>query len=188
MWSAGPELDLSRQHLFGWGDIPIACAEIENNGALEKFDISGNTLYREGAKLLAEALRGNQRMVELNVARNGIGVDGTLAIAKTIPTMGALTSLDMSNNVLATKASGKALSEMLSSNSVLKELDVSNSAQHLSGSSWGGADGPGFATALAVGIGVNAALTSLDISNNELVRGGKYAGPDVPDVSGERER
>jgi Leucine-rich repeat (LRR) protein len=183
--ATGPELDLSGQHLRGWGDIPIVCAEIENNGALEKFDISGNTLYREGTKLLAEALRGNQRMVELNLARNGMGSDGAMAIAKTSPTMEALTSLNMSHNMLATRAAGKALSEMLRSNSVLKELDASKNAQNPSGSSLHGADGPGFATELAVGIGVNAALTSLDISNNELVPeheylgGGQYADPDV---------
>ena len=68
--------------------------------ALEKFDISDNALYGEGTKILAEALSGNQVMVELNLARNRMGTDGAMDIAKTIPTMGALTSLNVSNNYI----------------------------------------------------------------------------------------
>ena len=73
---------------------------------------------------------------------------------------------------MATKEAGKALGEALAANSVLKELDVSNSTwtervnyQHvLKG------DGPGFAMGLAAGVSANRALTSLNMSNNQLVQ------------------
>jgi Ran GTPase-activating protein (RanGAP) involved in mRNA processing and transport len=159
------------------GVIAISNA-IPTMGALAKFNISDNKLCAPGTKTLAEALKGNQIMTELNISSNGIGLDdwynegsdmpGVEPMASAIPTMGALTSLNMSNNMLATKASGKALAGILSSNSVLKELDVSKNAQYPSGGSWSDADGPGFANALAVGISANGALEKLDLRNTGL--------------------
>ena len=75
-----------------------------------KFDISDNNLYEEGTKALAEALTGNQVMAELNIS-SSIGTTVALpkgggqmawvgAIADAIPTMGALTTLDVRNNQL----------------------------------------------------------------------------------------
>ena len=66
--------------------------------ALVKFDISNNQLYEAGTKAIAEALKGNNIMTELNIADNLMEKDGAMDIAKTIPTMGALTSLDVSDN------------------------------------------------------------------------------------------
>ena len=68
-----------------------------------KIDISKNNLRADGAKALAEALKDNQVMKELNVAdtniaQSGFEMSGVIAIANTIPTMGALTSLNISNN------------------------------------------------------------------------------------------
>ena len=94
------ELDLSGQQLGECGDIPVVCAELKNNRALVKFDVSQNNLAKEGTKALAEALNGNQIMAELNLAENSMGKNGAMDIAKTIPTMGAMTSLDISNNEL----------------------------------------------------------------------------------------
>ena len=77
-------------------------------GTLMKFDISINDLYEEGTKVLARALTGNQVLTELNISNNymtyGYSVKdyaqmaGMIAIADTIPTMKALTSLDISWN------------------------------------------------------------------------------------------
>ena len=93
---------------------PAAIADgIKNNGALVKFDVSTNSLCAPGGKLLAEALKGNNVMQELNIAGNSLGKAGTgrrakkkadmsgvIAIGDAIPTMGALTNLNMSNNAL----------------------------------------------------------------------------------------
>ena len=93
------------------GTIAIANA-IRTNGAMTKFDISNNDLCAAGGKALAEALKGNKVMKELNLAGNRMGMkssddwdgadmSGVIAISDAIPTMGALTSLDISSNSLA---------------------------------------------------------------------------------------
>jgi hypothetical protein len=51
---------------------------------------------------------------------------------------------------------------MLSGNSVLTELDLSNV------SGWGSTDGAGFAEELAVGLRDNWAMTSLNLASNNL--------------------
>ena len=81
---------------------------IPTMGALVKFDISNNLLRAEGTKAVAEALKGNMSMTELNISSNNMSADsqgnpgkdmsGVMDIANAIPTMGALTNLDMSNN------------------------------------------------------------------------------------------
>ena len=77
------------------------------NRALVKFNISKNNLFAEGTKLAAQALKGNQIMTELNISGNYMGwkdgngasdTSGIIAISNAIPTMGALTSLDISKN------------------------------------------------------------------------------------------
>ena len=79
----------------------------------------------------------------------------------------AMTSLNISNNKLAINSNavqaGKALAEMLSVNSVLKELDVSANAPIRFET-----DGPGFAKELTVGVSANGALTSLNLASNSL--------------------
>ena len=88
------------------GVVAISDA-IPTMGALVKFDISDNDLYEEGIKTLAEALTGNKVMTELNISKNGMTyalgkgfgqMAGVNAIADAIPTMGALTNLDVSSN------------------------------------------------------------------------------------------
>ena len=76
--------------------------------ALVKFDISANTLNAEGCEAIAKALKDNDALTELNIAKNDMtwntskGAWGeksaVSAIADAIPTMGALTSLDISDN------------------------------------------------------------------------------------------
>ena len=71
-------------------------------------DVSDNALCANGGKALAEAFKNNQILSELNVASNYLGEDqednpdmsGVIAISDAIPTMGALTSLNVSNNNL----------------------------------------------------------------------------------------
>ena len=158
------------------GAIAIADA-IRNNGALAKLDASSNGLCALGGTLLAEALTDNHVLQELNLANNSLGMEGTgtfskadmsgiIAIRDAVPTMGALEKLRMAKNRIATQEAGDALGQVLAKHSVLKELDVS-------GDGWfTGIDGPGFAKGLANGIKNNAALTSLDISNNNIGWGG----------------
>ncbi len=75
---------------------------------MTKLNMSTNDLCAAGTKALAEALRGNSIMKELSLAGNKMGLDkawrgttnmsGVMAISNAIPTMGALYSLDISDN------------------------------------------------------------------------------------------
>ena len=75
-----------------------------------KFDISNNMLCAQGTKAIADALKNNQTIIELNLAENYSGLNnvpwedgsadmsGVIAISDAIPTMGALTSLNLASN------------------------------------------------------------------------------------------
>jgi hypothetical protein len=100
------ELDFSKQNL-GAGDAVLIANDICDNRALVKLLMASNNIRAEGGKALAEALKETQVMKELDVAgnylscraSNGTGdMSGVIAIANTIPTMGALLSLNLSSN------------------------------------------------------------------------------------------
>jgi Ran GTPase-activating protein (RanGAP) involved in mRNA processing and transport len=102
------ELDFSGRRL-GAGDAVLIANDISDMGALTKFDISKNCLYAAGGKAVAEALKDNQVITELNIASNRLGcktrsdldgadMSGVVALADVIPDMGALAKLDMSTN------------------------------------------------------------------------------------------
>jgi hypothetical protein len=70
--------------------------------------LKGNNLYAAGCKALAEGLKGNQVITELNIASNslgwtnGVGADmsGVVALADIISDMRAMTSLNLASNSL----------------------------------------------------------------------------------------
>jgi hypothetical protein len=67
--------------------------------------LNSNSLGPDGGKALAEGLRGNSVIEELNIADNdltdyGTDVSGVAAIADVIPGMGAMTSLNLASNGL----------------------------------------------------------------------------------------
>ena len=70
--------------------------------------LTSNHLYAGGGKALAEGLKGNQVITELNISNSllgwtdGVGPDmsGVIALAGVIPDMGAMTSLNLSVNAL----------------------------------------------------------------------------------------
>jgi hypothetical protein len=90
-------LDFSGQDLEA-GDAVLIANDIKDNGAMTKFDISSNKIRAEGGKALAEGLKGNQVIKELNFSGNTLGYNsngdtdasGIIAIADVIPGMRAL--------------------------------------------------------------------------------------------------
>jgi hypothetical protein len=78
---------------------------------LLSLDISSNSLYAEGTKLLAKALESNQTMTSLNISSNAMTFDGeqygdvsgVAALADVIPGIGAMTSLNLASNQLGAK-------------------------------------------------------------------------------------
>jgi Ran GTPase-activating protein (RanGAP) involved in mRNA processing and transport len=151
--------------------------------ALTKLDISKNNLRAEGGRAVAEALKGNQMMTELNIASNDLGykaggyhvVDksGVAAIANVIGDMGALTSLNMAKNDMKGAEAGKALGGALATNTVLKELDLSGQPSTSQRPVYPNMD-VAFVKAFAPGLSDNGALTKFDISWNDIrAEGGK---------------
>ena len=108
--------------------------------------------------------------------------EGAIAIAGAISTNGALEKLLMGANSIKGGEAGKALGDAIAVNTVLKELD-------LSGGEYDNQKCDAeFAKGFSVGLGANGALTSLDISSNQLIPQPKYLGNDKyedPDFSGE---
>ena len=80
-----------------------------------KFDVSKNRFGAAGGKALAGALKGNNVMRELNISSNYLGynsnrdsdMSGIIAISNAIPTMGALASLDLSQNGISESESSR---------------------------------------------------------------------------------
>ena len=150
------------------GIIAIVNA-IPDMGALSVLSLKGNYLRAEGGKALAEGLKGNQVITELNIADNYLGINstnegatsGVIAIADVIPGMGAMTILNMSENGLQGAEAGKALGDALAGNTVLKELD-------LSGEEYSPSMDIEFVKAFTPGLSDNGAMTKFDISSNSL--------------------
>jgi hypothetical protein len=98
---------------------------------MTSLDISDNAIGRMGTQLLAEALKGNQILTELNLSSNYMtlgGLSGVVALADAIPDMGALTSLNISDNDLADRGrnmSGKPRERMCLDSSFVYHFCVS---------------------------------------------------------------
>jgi hypothetical protein len=98
-------LDISGCYLGAKGGFHLA-GVIKNMGALLVLSLKSNNLRAGGGKALAGSLKGNQVITELNIADNGLCVDGrgsadtsgVIALADIIPDMGALAKLDASDN------------------------------------------------------------------------------------------
>jgi Ran GTPase-activating protein (RanGAP) involved in mRNA processing and transport len=79
---------------------------ISDMGALSVLSLKSNSLQAAGGKALAEGLKSNQVITELDISSNSLGLrgydadnSGIIALADAIPDMRALMSLDISNQV-----------------------------------------------------------------------------------------
>jgi hypothetical protein len=98
------EADLSSLDMDA-DDAAILASELPDKGALLVLLLQNNELFAAGAKALAEGLKGNQVITELNISANFLGQNGKLpkpydtdtsgviALANAIPDMGALSKL-----------------------------------------------------------------------------------------------
>jgi Ran GTPase-activating protein (RanGAP) involved in mRNA processing and transport len=147
---------------------------ISDNGSLTQFDISSNSICAKGGKVLAEALKGNQAITELNITDNKLGLDrrsygdmsGVLAVANAISDMEAILSVNFLQNNIDIGQAG-ALASMLKGHPTLKSLcgnkggetELDMSSKKLDASD---------AIMLATEIVGNGALTKLNISTNRI--------------------
>jgi Ran GTPase-activating protein (RanGAP) involved in mRNA processing and transport len=96
------ELDMSSKMKGAAGAIMLV-PEITDNGALSVLSLKSNNLYAVGCKALAEGLKDNHLITELNIvdcnlSNGGSDMSGVIALANAIPNMEALSSLDVSSN------------------------------------------------------------------------------------------
>jgi Ran GTPase-activating protein (RanGAP) involved in mRNA processing and transport len=121
------ELDM-RGKMKGAADAIMLVPEIIDNGAILKLDISNCLLRTQGTKFLAEALKGNQVMTELNISSNQVYWDdksGVIAVTDAISDMGTLTKFDISKNEIRAEG-GKLLAVGLKGNQVIIELNIAD--------------------------------------------------------------
>jgi Ran GTPase-activating protein (RanGAP) involved in mRNA processing and transport len=141
---------------------------------LTKFDISKNDLRAAGGMALAAGLKGNQVITELNIASTLLSLDlynrsdtsGVVAIDDVIGAMGAISSVNVLFNDIGAEQA-HALANVLKEHATLKSLcgNKGNETElDMSGKNIG-ADG---AIMLAPEIADNGALTSLNLSSNQL--------------------
>ena len=135
---------------------------------MAKLDVRSNELRAEGATVFAEALADNKVLTELNLSGNALAEDadlsGVLAISDAIPTMGALTRLDVSYNDIRGEG-GKVLFEALQGNQVVKEINVASNNL-----SYNASGDRVLSSVIAISDAIPAigALTSLNIRENGL--------------------
>jgi Ran GTPase-activating protein (RanGAP) involved in mRNA processing and transport len=169
------ELGMSGK-MRGAGDAIMLAAEIIDNGALYYLDISKNDIRATGCKALAEALKGNQVMRELNVADNrlvlkadvedlsDVDMSGVATLADVISNMGALTSLNVADNEFKAEGAKYITDAIKVSNCVLQSFWHHFYVHMTTGS-----------TAVVCCYPQNTALSNFDISNNSLLAAGTEA-------------
>jgi Ran GTPase-activating protein (RanGAP) involved in mRNA processing and transport len=151
---------------------------IKDNGALSILSLENNSLGVDGGTALAECLKGNSVLIELNIANNnlvdyGQDMSGVIAIANVIKDMGAMTSLHVGMNHIPEKEmteiialamgkeSMKLLCEVPIKDKSLTELDVSSKSLGIEG-----------ALVVAEYLRDNGAMTSLNLASNYLCAAG----------------
>ncbi len=145
-----------------------------SNRALTSLNVSSNNLRAEGGKALADALKDNKIVKELKIASNNLVYDsnnnpdmsGVIAISDTIPTMGAMATVNVMGNLMGKEQLAK-LQEMLKVHPTLVSLcGIAEDATKadLSGLYMDADD----AVILAAELPAKGALTSLDISANNI--------------------
>jgi Ran GTPase-activating protein (RanGAP) involved in mRNA processing and transport len=157
-------IDASRKGIGPTGAKLIAEAlKASVNASLTKLSVARNKLGDEGAQAIVSALKESKvsQIKELDIHYNNIGPDSAKAIAAFCAVSGSLTSLSLGDNNLGDEGV-EALSVGLKESKSLKTLNLSNDDYRSA------RFGPKGATALASAIAVNASLTHLDLSSNNL--------------------
>jgi hypothetical protein len=160
------EADFSNKNLGPGGAIIIsAWISHKDNGALTKLIWGGGDDFYGNSYAPATLEVG---MTEADLSNKNLGVGGATIVAAWISHKdnGALTTLDISNNGIASKQAGEVLGEMLSTNVVLKELNLSSNHPN----SWGSDTNPGpdFAQGISRGLSDNGAISSVNLLKNRI--------------------
>jgi hypothetical protein len=149
---------------FQAADVILIASDLKFMAVLTELKLYYNSISDDGAKAIAEALKVNPVLTNLNLSFNSnIGDDGAKAIAEALKVNPVLTELNLRYNSIGGDGA-KAIAEALKVNPVLTSLDLYRNSI--------GVDG---AKAIAEALKVNPVLTKLDLKYNQLGEAGKKA-------------
>ena len=138
------------------GHAVVLAEVIKTNSTVTELNLSKNMVGDDGVAALAEAIKTNPTLTELNLSKNVVGDDGVAALAEAIKTNSTLTELNLSTNT-AGDGGVAALAEAIKTNSTLTELNLSDNYINDEG-----------VAALAEAIKTNSTLTELNLSDNYI--------------------
>ncbi|KAG0340547.1 hypothetical protein BG005_003180, partial [Podila minutissima] len=129
---------------------------LKTDSTLTNLDLAGNAIGDDGAQALAEALKTNSTLITLDLAGNSVGDNGAQVLAEALKTNSTLTSLNLMNNSIGFKGT-LALTLTRNVNSTLTTLNLqSNSIRDNT------------VLALSEAFQTNPTLTTLDLANNSI--------------------
>jgi Ran GTPase-activating protein (RanGAP) involved in mRNA processing and transport len=166
----GEKLDLSYDHIRDAGAIAIADM-LKVNKTITELNLSDNDIGIDGAKALAAMLEKNNTITELCLFRNNIKDDGAKALAGMLEKNNTITELNLSSNNIEIDGA-KAIADALKVNKTITTLDLSYNNI--------GDDG---AKALAEALKVNNTITTLELWFNEIGKDGAKALADMLKVN-----
>ena len=132
---------------------------IKHNSTITQLNLSCVELGTGDCTALAEAIKHNSTITQLNLSDNELGTGDCTALAEAIKHNSTITQLNLRYNGLGT-GDCTALAEAIKHNSTITQLDLS----------WNEL-GTGDCTALAEAIKQNSTITQLDLRYNELGTG-----------------
>jgi hypothetical protein len=138
-------------------DIKVALDEVK------ELDLSSCMLTEKQVCLLAEVLKTNSCLTELDLGMNNIGAAGAAALGEALETNSTLKQLDLGDNQIG-DAGAIALGECLKTNSTLDHLELGDNQI-----------GDAGATALGEALETNSTLMLLEIHANQIGLKGRTA-------------
>ena len=127
---------------------------------LQVLTLQGSNMSNEHAQVLAETLKSNSTVTEVDLFNNDFDDEGGVAIAEALQTNRTMASLNISGNYCA-EATAIALGAALAVNGTLKKLVVGKNKDIMG---MNGNIGDTGVVALSSGLKVNSGLTDLDLS------------------------
>ena len=152
-------LDLSNKGISVTGALVLAEFLRTISGSLTSLNISSNGLGSEGSAAIAMALKVNRSLTSLVLYNNNIGAKGASALAEALIVNGSLTVLDLTGNLIGDTGS-VAIAEALQVNSSLTSLNLKYNGI--------GSEGGVAGMAIVETLTLNGSLSSLNFGYNSL--------------------
>ncbi|KAL0229119.1 hypothetical protein GEMRC1_013739 [Eukaryota sp. GEM-RC1] len=150
-------VDLTCNLIGSEGTTCRALAEaLKVNSRILQIDLSKNSICPEGARMLAEALKINSTIECIFLTENSIGTEGTRSLAEALKVNSTITHVYLEDNSIGPEGA-RALAEALKVNSTVAEIYLDENSI-----------GPEGARALAEALKVNSTITHISLFANSI--------------------